>query len=138
MIERFAKLIRRPKRGKAKGRKPKRRPVKGATGILAALAQGPLVLVACGAGIGLIIGALLATRQPSPATIAQKPALQQLAAAAAPQSREVESEPAAPAAAALPAPSIIAPKTAAGSRPLWQQYAMAVPAIEGRPMIAIV
>ena len=61
MLERFAKLIRRPKRGKAKGRKPKRWPVKRATGILAGLAQRPLVLVACGAGIGLVIGALLAT-----------------------------------------------------------------------------
>src|SRR5215472_17329099 len=138
MLERFAKLIRRPKRGKAKGRKPKRWPVKRATGILAGLAQRPLVLVAYGAGIGLVIGALLATRQPSPATVAQKPVQQQLAVAAAPQSREVESEPAAPPPAALPAPSIIAPKTAAGSRPVWQQYAKAVPAIEGQPMIAIV
>ena len=138
MIERFAKLIRRPKRGKAKGRKSRRRPVKRATGILAALAQRPLVLVACGAGIGLVIGALLATRQSSPAVVAQKPAQQQLAAAPSAQNREVESEPAAPPPVALPAPSIVAPKATAGARPLWQQFAKAVPATEGRPMIAIV
>jgi uncharacterized protein len=141
MLERFAKLIRRPRRGKAKSLKPKRRPAKRAAGFLAALAERPMLLVACGAGIGLVIGALLATYRPTPAIVVPKPLVQpQLAAVPAPQTHEVESEPAVPPPVAHPAPGApIAPTVpSAGGRPPWQQYAKAVPETGGRPMIAIV
>jgi uncharacterized protein len=146
MLERFAKLIRRPKRGKAQGgrpktRRPARRPAKRAAGFFAALAARPMLLVACGAGIGLVTGALLATHRPAPAVVVAKPVAQrQLAAVAPPQTREVDSEPSAPPTAALPAPSapITPAAPGAGGRPAWQQYARAVPETGGRPMIAIV
>lgn len=152
MLERFARLIRRPKRGpkggKARSRKPKRRSAKSAAGFFVALAERPMLLVACGAGIGLVVGALLATHLPAPPgpapveATAPKTIVKQQLASVPPQPREVESEPAAPPppappASALPAPGAPPPPNV-GGRPAWQQYARAVPETGGRPMIAIV
>src|SRR5215813_13671568 len=145
MLERFAKLISRPKRGKGKSRKPKRRAAKRAGVFLTTLAERPMLLLACGAGIGLVVGALLATHRPAPVeATTPKPIVKQQLAAVAPQPREVESEPTAPPpappATTLPAPSVpMAPPTSnAGGHTAWQQYAKAVPETGGRPMIAIV
>jgi hypothetical protein len=80
MFERFAKRwlgARKRTRGKGRGtksRKAKSRRATTATGFLAALARRPALLLACGAGIGLIVGAVVATHRGSPPTVSVKPA----------------------------------------------------------------
>ncbi|MFI5019255.1 MAG: hypothetical protein ACHQHK_15015, partial [Dongiales bacterium] len=80
MFERFAKRwlgARKRTRGKGRGtksRKAKSRRATTATGFLAALARRPALLLACGAGIGLIVGAVVATHRGSPPTVSAKPA----------------------------------------------------------------
>jgi polysaccharide deacetylase 2 family uncharacterized protein YibQ len=144
MFERFAKrYLGARKRGRGKGRGTKSRRAKTgraktASGFLTGLARRPALLVACGAGIGLIIGALVATHRGSAPAVSAKPAVGSEVAAvmAPPQPAKV-----APAEAPTPAPSAGTPATpppANAGRPAWQQYAKAVPQTEGRPMIAIV
>src|SRR5258708_39637423 len=78
MFERFAKRwLGTRKRTRAKGRGTRRRKAKGrrattASGFLAALARRPALLLACGAGIGLIVGAVVANHRGSPPTVSGK------------------------------------------------------------------
>jgi polysaccharide deacetylase 2 family uncharacterized protein YibQ len=138
MFERFAKRFlsaRKRVRGKGRGsksRKARSRKATATPGFLAALARRPALLLACGAGIGLIVGALVATHRASPLAVASKPATA-VAVAQAPAP-----EPKAAAAPMPAAPAPAAPPPASGTRQPWQQFAKAVPATEGRPMIAIV
>ena len=144
MFERFAKRwlgARKRTRGKGRGtrsRKAKSRRATAAYGFLAALARRPALLLACGAGIGLIVGAVVATDRGSPPTVSAKPAGSSEIAAVTPAAKALVT-PAAPAPALPPsASSPVTPPPGGGAHPPWQQYAKAVPATEGRPMIAIV
>jgi uncharacterized protein len=147
MFERFAKRwLSARKRVRGKGRVTRRRKAKSsrataAPGLLAALAKRPALLLACGAGIGLIIGALVATHRASPPAVATKPAASSAAAAVAPSAEppKVAATPAQPAPALPPSGTVpMAPPPASGVRPPWQQYAKSVPETAGRPIIAIV
>jgi len=146
MFERFArrwlggrKRSRGKDRGTTRSRRAKAGRAKSAPGFLAALTRRPALLLACGVGIGLIIGAVVATHRASPPAASAKPAPSSEIAAVAPAPQPPKIAPALP--APMPAPSGSTasppPPTNAG-RPAWQQYAKAVPATEGRPMIAIV
>src|SRR5258707_1100108 len=138
MFERFAKRwLGARKRTRAKGRGTRRRKANGrrattASGFLAALARRPALLLACGAGIGLIVGAVVATHRGSPPTVSAKPAASSEIAAVTPSAKALVA-PATPAPApALPpsASSPVAPPPDGGAHPPWQQYAKAVPATE--------
>jgi len=124
-----------------KSRKAKSGRVKTASGFLTALAKRPALLLACGAGIGLIIGALVATHRGSAPAVAAKPAVGSEVAAVTAPPQPPKVAPSHPVEAPTPAPNAGTPATpppASAGRPAWQQYAKAVPVTEGRPMIAIV
>jgi len=142
MFERFAKRWLsarkrvRGKGGRAKSRRAKGRKATAAPGFLAALAKRPALLLACGAGIGLVVGALVAThRGPLPA--ARTPASSIAAVTPAPEPPKPAVTPPQPAPAVPPSTTAPAAPPPTGHQP-WQQFAKAVPETGGRPMIAIV
>ena len=152
MFERFAKRwLGARKRGRGKGRGTKSRKARSGRakaglakvgpGFLAALAKRPALLLACGAGIGLIVGALVATHRGSPPAVSAKPAASsEIAAigAPSPEPPKVAAAPVQPAPALPPSATTPMAQPPGGGHQPWQQYAKAVPATEGRPMIAIV
>ena len=162
MFEQFAKRwLGARKRGAAKSRVTKRRKAKAVRaktacqaglaktglangskagpGLLAALAKRPALLLACGAGIGLIIGALVATTIGEPARRRHEAAgefcRRRRALGRAAEGRR---DACPPAPALPPSGPCRWPRRRRGVRPPWQQYAKAVPETAGRPMIAIV
>jgi uncharacterized protein len=96
------------------------------------------LFLAAGIGIGVVIGIALAIRQIGAARLVEGPRTaegRRLVATAPVQRPLAPPRSAVPIVHAAPLPPATPP---AASRPAWEQYALAVPATEGRPMIAIV
>ncbi len=100
----------------------------------------PALLLACGMGVGMVIGIVLAGRSGSPPNPAADPprSVAAIAKPAPPPAPSVAPPPSAPALPALPAPAGPPPAAAGLAKPAWKQYALAVPETDGRPMVAIV
>jgi uncharacterized protein len=96
------------------------------------LRQNPWAFFVAGLGLGIVVGVALAVHGgPAPNLVAST----QNAGSAAPK---LPPPPSAPASAFMsPRPASPLPRTPAG-KPAWQQFALAMPATDGRPVIAIV
>jgi hypothetical protein len=134
MFERFANKRRRGSKRGGKGRGgPLRRT---ALGWALGLRRNPWVFFVAGLGLGIIIGVALAVhRSPTPGLVASN----QNAGTTLPKLAPQPSPPAVGIVPPSPAPLPAAPLPSSTSgKPAWQQFALATPATDGRPMIAIV
>jgi uncharacterized protein len=137
MFGRFTKAKRRSKRGGKRGALSQ-----ATLGWISGLRRNPLAFFVVGLGLGIVIGVALAVhRTPAPALTAGLPAVTAVSppklapssvASLPPANPVVPPQPAAPPPVPLPAPA------SSGGKPAWQQYALAMPATGGKPMIAIV
>ena len=130
MFERFTSKRRRgaKRNGKRRGKPIGRAVLAWAV----SLRQNPWAFFVAGLGLGIVVGVALAVHGgPAPNLVASA----QNAGSATPK---LSPPPSAPASAFMPPPPASPLPRAPAGRPAWQQFALAMPATDGRPVIAIV
>ena len=130
MFERFVNRRRRgaKRSGKGRGERLGRAALAWASG----LRRNPWAFLVAGLGLGIVIGVTMAVhRGPPPSLVVST----QSAGGAPPK---LAPPPSPPGIGAVVTPPISPLPPSTGGKPAWQQFALAMPATGGRPMIAIV
>jgi uncharacterized protein len=129
----FERLTNKRRRGAKRNGKRRGKPIgREVLAWAASLRQNPWAFFVAGLGLGIVVGVALAVhRGPAPNVVAST----QNAGSAPPK---LAPPPSAPASAAMPPPPASPLPRAPAGKAAWQQFALAMPATDGRPVIAIV